>query len=317
MRATPSGSGPWLAGIVACVLLGTGASAAPPKTFQGKPLAVWLDAMLFDLDADYRRSARDAVSRFGADALPRLAEIIEKHEGPEGVALATGALIRMGPPGRAIVARRLAEGLHSPNRSAHTKLFHVIRGIGDAGALARPFVPHLRTLANSPDVSLIALRVLSQAESAGADRPDEAISDLEARGAGVTVSLTPHDCFVENRFAAIHARVLVSPGATIKRALVIFSTAHGEERYFVPAHPIGSTEGGRQAYEGILPKPILGATTVAYRVMVETTNMASVTTEEVVGGVSPTEEGCALIGATPAPEARPTKPLEVFAYKPR
>lgn len=318
MRATLNRPGRWLAGILVCLATGSGASAAPPKTFQGKPLSVWLDAMLLDLDPNYRRSARDAVSRFGSAALPKLAEIIEKDDEPEAVALASGALIRIGPAGRAIVAKKLAEGLASPDRRAQAGLFHLIRGIGDAGPLARPFIPHLRTLANSPEVSLIALRVLGQAESAETSPPGQALSDTEASGPGVTVSLSPRDCFVENRFSAIQARVSLAPGVVIKRARVIFSTAlGGEERYYVPASPIGSAQDGVQAYEGIIPKPSLGVTTIAYQVLVETTNMGNVTTEEVVGGVSPTEEGCALIGATPVPEVKLTKDLKIFPFKPR
>ena len=133
-------------------------------TYQGKPLSAWMDALSNDLDPAYRRAARDAVAHFGAQAVPGLVAILDRNQAGEPVVLATGALIRLGPAGRAIIGRWLADGLDSQNKRARALLFPIIQGIGESGPLAKSFIPHLRSLANVPDVSLLALRVLTQAQ---------------------------------------------------------------------------------------------------------------------------------------------------------
>ena len=303
-----------------CLSLGANTFGAPPRTYQGKPLPVWLGAMLYDLDPEYRRTSREAVVHFGGEAIPSLKRILDKNEEPEGVALATGALIRIGPAGRAIVASKLATGLLSPDRSAQAALLHVIRGIGDAGPLARPFIPHLRTLVNSPEVSLIALRVLAQTDGAAASGPAAgAMEDLESTGPGVTVSMTPYDCFVENRFGAIRARVRLASGVVARSVrLILKSALDADAAYYTVARAVDGSVEGYQTYEAIMPKPLLGATALSYQVSVETTNQVTVTTDAVTAGVATTEEGCALIGGRAVPEPVPSpKLLEVFAHKPR
>lgn len=289
-------------------------------TYQGKPLSAWMDALSNDLDPLYRRAARDAVAHFGAQAVPGLVAILDRNQAGEPVVLATGALIRLGPAGRAIIGRRLADGLDSQNKRARALLFPIIQGIGQSGPLAKSFVPHLRSLANVPDVSLLALRVLTQAQGESAPSQDEAAAvrapdPIEARGGGVRVTLTPADCFVIDRFSSIRFLVTADPGVVVLEAHVIFNTAFGDASWM--ATDASKTGGGAVdavEYEGILPKPLLEATAISYRVFVKT-SQGSVITEVLVGGLSPSEEGCALVGGRAAAAGSPRGLIDVYRWK--
>ena len=308
--------GQWLLVAVVCSSLGTNALGAPPRTYQGRPLTVWLNAMSYDLDSEYRRAARDSVVHFGAAALPSLTDILTRNEEPEQVTLATGALIRIGAAGRAIVGERLANGLLSSDPRLRASLFPMILGIGDAGPLARSFIPHLRSLANLPEVSMLSLRVLAQIEGAPAQGSIESEqADLKASGPGVVVSLKPYDCFVMSRFGSIRFNVTLGSGAVVRNARVLFGTAASSDLVYVDATPVPSADANARTYEGVLPQPFLGATAVSYQVSVET-NQGRAVTDLVVGGVAPTEEGCALIGGRAVPASSVKGPIKVLSLKP-
>lgn len=253
--------------------------------------------------------------RFGAAALPGLADILTRNEEAEQVALATGALVRMGAAGRAVVSEKLAKGLLSSDPRLRASLFPIIRGIGEAGPMAQPFIPHLRSLANLPEVSLISLRVLAQTEGAlPSGSLESAPAALEASGPGVVVSLLPYDCFVMDRFASIRFDVALGPGAVVRVARVLFRSALSGNSFYVDATPVLTSGASPRTYEGILPKPRLGATAISYQVSVET-NQGRALTDTLVGGVAPTEEGCSLIGGRAVPTTS-VKAIKILPIKP-
>lgn len=324
MRATRLRFGSFLVivGGLACLLAAPRAGAAPPRTYQGKPLSAWMDALSSDLDPNYRRAARDAVAQFGAEAVPGLVAILDRNAGPEPVALATGALVRLGPAGRAIVGRRLANGLNPKDTRARALLFPMIQGIGESGPLVKGFVSHMRSLANVPEVSLLALRVLTQAESAAAlaqgaeGAAAQETADVTVTGAGIRLTLRPYDCFVVDRFSSIRFHIRADPGVVIRGAEVIFHNALGADSWLaLDASMTDGAEPGAVSYEGIMPKPLLEATAISYRVFVRT-NQGSVATDVMLGGLSPSEEGCALVGGRAAPAGSPKGLISVYRWKP-
>ena len=286
-------------------LLETPLMAAPPLTYKGKPLNVWLEEMRRDLDPDYRRAAMDAVVHFGGLAIPGLAEMLNQSEDSESVVLATIALIRIGPAGRGVVGDRLAKEPRGP-------LLPVINGIGQEGTWTHAFIPHLRTLANSPDVSLIALRVLAQAEAAPGPGALDPLIERRWDGPGGSVFVTPLDCLVKGRFSLIRAGVLPAGGALVRQVGVAFKSASRDEIYWTPAKEQTGDGSGRLGYEVLLPKiESLGLTTLSYSVLVET-SVGNVASEYVPAAISPTEEGCLMIGARPVPSGLFKGTIQVF-----
>lgn len=274
-------------------------------TYQGKPLSTWIVAMRHDLDPEYRHSAMEAVARFGALAIPRLTEMLNDNNDPEGMRAATMVLIRLGPAGRTVVGERLTKEPKGP-------LLYVIDGISQSGAWARAFVPHLRTLVNSPEISLIALRTLAQTEAAPDPAALDPLVERQWDGPGGSVFLTPLDCFVKDRFSTIRAGVSPSIGTTVRQVGVTFKSAQSDAVYWTPARLVSAQSTGRLEYEAFFPKiNTLGLTTVSYSVLAET-SVGEVESEYVPAAISPTEEGCVMAGARPVPPGYPKKAIKVL-----
>lgn len=284
--------------------------AETQATYQGKPLAAWIEAMRYDLDPDYRRAAMDAVAHFGALAIPRLSQMLNQDVDADSARIATMALIRVGPAGRSVVSDRLA-------REPKRPLIPVIDGISQSGSWARAFVPYLRTLVNAPEVSLIALRTLAQAESIpGPEAPNPQI-ERRFEGPGGSIFLTPVDCFVKGRFSSIRAGVSLPQGVTIKDVGLTFRSALNEAVYWTPARRLADDAAGRLQYEAFLPKiETLGLTTIAYSILVET-SAGEVATDQVLAAISPSEEGCSMVGAAAAPEGHPATAVDVLLLSQR
>jgi hypothetical protein len=276
-------------------------------TYQGKPLTAWIDAMRHDLDPGYRRTAMEAVARFGGLAIPPLSRMLNQSEDAESARAATIVLIRIGPAGRTVVAERLAM---EPKRS----LLPVIDGISQSGVWAHAFVPYLRTLANSPEVSLIALRTLAQAEASPDPAAPDPLVERQWDGPGGSIYLTPLDCFVKDRFSSVRAGVSIPDGARVKDVGMTFKSASNDEVFWTPAGLLSEDVPGRRQYEAILPKIVtLGLTAVSYSILVER-SAGNVASEYVLAAISPTEEGCEMVGARAVPAANPTGSVEVLTF---
>jgi hypothetical protein len=290
-------------------LCSAGADAADSQvTYQGKPLSVWLEAMRHDLDPDYRRQAMEAVTRFGGLAIPRLSEMLYRADDPEGIRIATITLIRMGPAGRTEVGERLTR---EPKRA----LLQVINGISQAGPWARSFVPHLRTLANSPEVSLIALRTLAQVDAEPGPAMPDPLVERQWDGPGGSIFLTPLDCFVKGRFSSVRAGLSLAKGATLKRVGMTFKSGlSSDEVFWTPVKPLAADRADRTQYEAVLPSiNTLGLTTISYSILAET-SAGDVATDYVLAAISPTEEGCLMVGARPLPLAYPEAKVDVILF---
>ena len=300
----------WAAALLVGASLAVPVRADPQATYQGKPLSAWLDAMRNDLDPEYRRAAMQAVVQFGDLAIPRLSEMLNQDQDSDGLRSATIALIRIGPAGRAVVGERLTKDPKLP-------LLHVIDGISQSGVWARAFVSYLRTLANAPEVSLIALRTLAQAEGLpDLDTPDPLV-ERRSDGRGGSVFLTPLDCFVKDRFSSIRVGVSPADGATVRQVGLTFKGGRHDAVYWTPARPVSGADPGRLQYEAMLPKiNSLGLTMVSYAILVET-SVGDINSEDVLAAISPTEEGCVMVGARPVPQGFPSGTVSVLALKDR
>jgi hypothetical protein len=286
--------------IAISILFGIAASVAPPApTYRGKVLGQWLSEMADDLDPEYRRTALEAVLHFGNAALPQLTSMLSARAEPQALTQITTALVRLSPAGRAAVASYLAHG-------PHERLVYVIDAIGQS-EWAAAFVPYLRTLTSSPVTSMISLRVIAQTLSSAGNKASEEPSEGAWAGPGGEVFLKPLDCLVADRLSLVRAGVVPAQGATVSRVDLWFRTALQPTEFYVTGRPVGDPASARKDFDLGIPKPIFDAKTMTFPVTVVTywvvadTTAGQVRTDEVTVAVSPTEEGCRLLGAYPLP----------------
>jgi hypothetical protein len=101
--------------------------------------------------------------------------------------------------------------------------------------------------------------------------------------------------------------VVPAQGATVSRVDLWFRTALQPTEFYVTGRPVGDPASARKDFDLGIPKPIFDAKTMTFPVTVVTywvvadTTAGQVRTDEVTVAVSPTEEGCRLLGAYPLP----------------